>query len=252
MPLLTLRRFFRVMLLAAVAAFPQVGAARVFTPREGGVASLENPESFGGKLIYSGHFRVNGCPSELKLISAPVGAVAMARLFREEFAGKVTWGATLAGAPSGSVRVGRTDCRFLIASAGDPASCLIFLMDGQAGARPGPECWPGALPLLDPLQQAELVVEHPREEFVFAAVSMPGGDGGLALASAVQRMVDDGWRVQPGAESAAHGRESGFALLLKKGKACWVAARSSASAHRVTITLLLKSDSTAMSLPPLP
>ncbi|MBI4025180.1 MAG: hypothetical protein HY360_09380 [Verrucomicrobia bacterium] len=220
---------------------------RVFTTRPAGTASLEHPESFGAREIYSGRFRINGRTAEMRILA---GSVSVADTFR-------MLGATgkegeresrhraLQGAVVGAVGRGDSEQRFLISSAGSENSCMVFVLKGSSGlfadARSREVPWPKSLPVLDPMQRPQLVIEHADAEFVFAHILLPNTQANRAFQSCRDKMADDGWDVEPlTGETVTEMADSGFAVLHKKGKTCWLEAMPGPTANQTLVTLLCK------------
>jgi len=221
--------------------------AAVYTTRSGS-GNLEDPASFGAKEIYKGKFRINGSLADMKILA---GSASSSELFsrlvgkpegRKDLHYKKSKGGTIIG----FLGEGAAMRRFLISPVGTAHSCLMFVLKSESEI-PNRHSnasipWPSSLPVLDPLQQPQLVVEHLDTDFIFATVSLRGdANVDRALASARKHLSNAGWEVEPMTEKiASELADSGFAVLVKNSKICWLEAHPGASPNEVLLTLLCK------------
>lgn len=234
---------------AAIGVLSASSYGRVYTTRPGGGASLDSPASFKAREIYGGKFRVNGRRAVMTICAGSVSPSDTIRLFH---AADGTVPAELRyrsseGTVVGAVGRGEGERRVLITSAGARHSCLVFILqsaEGLLGAAAGQDIpWPESLPELHARQAPRLVVEHLDAKFVFACASVPGADVETVLADCRERLRGAGWDVEPMTDRVlAEMPDSGFAVLHKKGKTCWVQARAGTADHEVMVTLLCRAE----------
>jgi hypothetical protein len=216
---------------------PDLGA-KVFTTRPGtGIGQLTNPSSFGARLIYGGRFRVNGALAEMQLYSSQFSVMETYGLLNKE---------GIRARASRSMVVGvheqaGSERRFLMTSAGGNSSLVFVLQNGARLELPKIIPWPAGIPRLDPLQVPQLVVEHLETRTIFASVAIPGGDPARVLELASGELARDGWGVESlGEDIAIELAQTGFAVLEKRGKICWLEARPGTTPNQVVLTLLCK------------
>ncbi len=235
--------------LVCLVFFPTVTLvthARVYTTRPGKSGSLDHPESFGAREIYGGRFRINGHLAEMQLLAGSASVMDTLRMLTpstEDDQGNLRYRAS-EGTVVGSWGHGASEKRFLMTSVGAAHSCLVFILKNNSGffsqsAAAIP--WPASLPVLDPLQQPQLVVEHLDTNFIFASVLLPQTRVDRALQTSREQMAGAGWEVEPLTEKTAAGMaDSGFAVLVKTGKTCWLEARPGSLPNQSLVTLLCK------------
>lgn len=232
--------------LLALAAFPPLLEAKVFTTRPQEAATLDNPSSFGARQIYAGRFRINGRLADMRILSGSASATDTLRaLTGGGGSGVNSIRFRVAGDTAiGSVGKDSEEKRFLISSLGGGRSCLVFVLRGDAGVfsrDPALIPWPPSLPQLDSTQLPQLVVEHLDTGFVFASVIVPGARWEDVLRRSREQLGEAGWQVEPLTEKAvADMADSGVAVLSKKGKTCWVEARQGPTPSQSLVTLLCK------------
>jgi len=225
---------------------PAGAPGKIFTTRTGQTGSFDNPESLGAKEIYGGRFRINGHPAEMQILAGSASVKETLDLLRgsNEGAGSNLKHRESPGTVVGSWGEGASEKRFLITAIGSERSCMIFILKNNSGLFSQPKgqiAWPNSLPVLDPLQQPLLVVEHLDTDFIFASVLLPHLTSERALETCRNRMATDGWEIEPlTASTAAEMAESGAAILLKKGKTCWMEAQRGAGPNESMVTLLCK------------
>ncbi len=232
-------------MLLAFALLAMSAHGRVFTTRPGGPASLENPQSFKAREIYGGRFRINGQLAEMRVLAGSVSATDTIRLFHAQDGStpKDLRYRSSAGTVVGAVGRGGDEKRFLISSVGSAHSCLVFVLKSSEGLFDPAAAipWPESLPEMNALQQPLLVVEHLDTHFVFACVSVPGVRVDSALQECRERLSGAGWAVEPlTSETIAGTSDSGFAVLHKNAKTCWVEAKAGSTDNKVLVTLLCR------------
>ncbi len=220
--------------------------ARVYTTRPGDI-NFDNPESFGAKEIYGGQFRINGHLAEMKILAGTASVTETLQKLGGGNNDDPKKGLRYRASKDtvvGAWGQGASERRFLISSVGSTRSCLVFILKGESGLFEKQKVsipWPSSLPVLDPMQEPQLVVEHVNTEFIFAAVIIPQANVERALQMCQEHLADSGWAVEPLTEKfALQIADSGFALLAKKGKVCWLEAKPGSSPNQVLITLLCK------------
>jgi hypothetical protein len=216
--------------------------ARVFTTRPGEPASLDNPSSFGAKKIYGGQFRINGHAAQMDVLSGTHSISDTIRLFgpsTPSFRYRETKGAIV-----GRWTKTSPEKRVLLFSTPPSKTCLIFILNGDSELYTSPKSqipWPSSLPILDPTQQPQLVVEHLDSDFIFACVSIPSPSPDRAIEFCRGQMIDAGWSIDNAAEKTENEMGTpGFAVLQKSGKVCWLQAQMGAASNQVLVTLLCK------------
>lgn len=221
---------------------------RVFTTRPGGSAKLNNPSSFNAREIYGGRFRINGCLAEMKVLAGSASATDTVRMFhdRDGSVSKDLRYRASAGTVVGSMGQGVDEKRFMISSVGAQHSCLVFVLKSNEKLFGNPSAqvpWPQSLPELNAHQQTRLVVEHLDTQFVFACVSLPGRNVESILEDCQERLTAAGWNTEPLTDETLSGTaDSGFAVLHKKGKTCWVEAKAGSTGNEVLVTLLCRTE----------
>ncbi|MCC7518436.1 MAG: hypothetical protein IT578_04540 [Verrucomicrobiae bacterium] len=223
--------------------------ARVFSLRPSG-SVLEDPSALGGKAVYSGRFIVNGAPCVLRLIQLPDTPELAMRRLEGALGGGLAWGRTRGATVTGSWADGNAHRRLLLIPGGVGGGSLIFALDARAA--PGkPPRWPSGLPEVSPAQRADWVIEHPEAGFLLASATVENAVIDALMETCKARFEEDGWQVHSGPSGGERrGPNSGFALFTKKGKACWVQARSGPSPQQAAVLFLIKADSSAPFLPP--
>lgn len=221
-----------------------VSHARVFTTKPP-QSTIDDPASFAAKEIYGGKFRINGHPAQMKILAGSTTVQNTIQMLSAGTAGAEVRFRASQGTVVGAVGKGDSERRFLIASAGVPNSCLVFVLDGgkQAFSRTdAPLSWPKSLPSLDVAQQIQLVVEHLETDFIFAQVMLPQPSVEIAIQSCQQRLEGDGWEIEPLTEHGGISSTSATAILHKNGRTCWLEARFDPIPRQVAVTLLCKAS----------
>jgi len=200
------------------------------------------PSTLGAQVIYGGQFRINGQRAEMQILASRLPLVSTMRLLKDSVPESQLRYRLSDGTALGKIMEGLKEKRFLMTSLGDRNSCLVFLLEGgnDAFVRSRPQIpWPSSLPVLDPLQSPQLVVEHEDNHFVFACVTIPSSRCESVLQSCRERLRSEGWDTIPANEEAAAKMiESGFAVLGGSTKICWLEARPGALPNQTVVTLV--------------
>jgi hypothetical protein len=221
--------------------------AVIYTTRSGS-GNLDDPSSFGAKEIYSGKFRINGTLADMKILasSSPSSELFTRLVGNPEGRKDLSYKKSPGGTVIGFLGEGANARRFLISPVGSTQSCLVFVLkgnpDSSGKSSKASIPWPESLPMLAPTQDPQLVVEHLDTDFIFASVAIQGDSSvDRVLASARQHLVDNGWGVEPMTEKVASDfADSGFAVLAKNSKICWLEAHPGTTPNQVLVTLLCK------------
>jgi hypothetical protein len=225
-----------------ILSFEQMVSAKVYTTRPSGSGDLDQPSTYFAQKIYGGKFKINGLPADLTVYSgtkSPRETYLLLQKGNQDF----IKARESPNAIVGSWTVGGVQRRFLIFSVGSTQKSLIFVLNGdQQLYQPNPEIpWPDHLPILDPSQKPQLVVEHLDNDFVFGCVQISHPSVERALDFCRERMRDAGWETEPLTDKISEQlADTSFTVLNKKGKVCWMSASKGARPGEVLVTILCK------------
>jgi hypothetical protein len=235
------RTFWLISLLICLGSSGNV-FAKVYTTRPSGSADLDQPGTYFAQKIYGGKFKINGLPADLTVLAgtkSPRETYAILQKGNQDF----VKARESTNAIVGSWKIGNVQRRFLIFSVGSTQKSLVFILNGdQQLYQPNPEIpWPDHLPVLDPSQRPQLVVEHLDNDFVFGCVQISHPSVERALDFCRERMRDAGWETEPLTDKIAEQlADTSFSVLNKKGKVCWLSASKGARPGEVLVTILCK------------
>lgn len=242
------RRWYLFLLFAFSSFFsPHHAHAAVYTTRSG-VGQIDNPSSFGAKQIYSGRFKINGVEAEMVILASnlPSNELFTNLVGNPASRPDVRHSKSAGGTILGSIGEGSNSRRFLITPVSSDRSSMMFVLKNPSEipsrSKNAAIPWPKSLPEFDFQQDNQLVIEHIDTDFIFASVAVRGdANPERVLLNARQRMLDNGWEVEPLTDKVLSDLpDSRFAVVAKNSKICWLEARAGNLPNEVLITLLCK------------
>lgn len=221
--------------------------SRVFTPRSGAsLGSFDSPQSFRAKEIYSGKFRINGRLADMRILAGASPMTVTLKTLSQE-ADQRKFKLTYRTSPNmavGTLGQGESEKRFMISSMGSSRGCLIFVLESAEGlfaTKGGVISWPKNVPILDPTQQPQLVVEHLETRAQIVCARIPGNGAEEILKRCREQLIGAGWNVESLTDhTLSQMSGSGLAVFRDREQICWLSAKADSTEDAVLVTLLCR------------